>query len=269
MLKKRIIFTLLYQDGFFVQSRNFNLQKVGDINWLEKNYDFKKISFYIDELIILDVSRKEKDTDKFIDNLKKVSSFCFIPISSGGGVDTFEKAQNLLTNGADKVLLNTNLKPKLLSKISEVYGEQSIIAGVDYANVNNTKKILINNGTREIEGDIKKYLSKVSKLPVGEIYLNSIDKDGTGMGLDFSILDFLPKNNTKSIIISGGSGNSEHIANGLKNNSIDAIATANLLNFVGDGLLKARKELLNKNFNLPIWNANTIKKLMNKLDKNY
>ena len=164
MLKKRIIFTLLYQDGFFVQSRNFNLQKVGDINWLEKNYDFKKISFYIDELIILDVSRKEKDTDKFIDNLKKVSSFCFIPISSGGGIDTFEKARNLLTNGADKVLLNTNLKEKLLKKISEVYGEQSIIAGVDYTNVKSKKKILIKNGTHEIEGDIKKHLYKVSKL---------------------------------------------------------------------------------------------------------
>lgn len=269
MLKKRIIFTLLYQDGFFVQSRNFNLQKVGDINWLEKNYGFKKISFYIDELIILDVSRKEKDTDKFIDNLKKVSSCCFIPISSGGGIDTFEKAQNLLTNGADKVLLNTNLNQKLLKKISEVYGEQSIIAGVDYVNVKSKKKILIKNGTHEIESDIKKYLNKVSKLPVGEIYLNSIDKDGTGMGLDFSILDFLPKNNNKSIIISGGSGNSEHIANGLKNNSIDAIATANLLNFVGDGLLKAREELLKKNFNLPIWNANIIKKLMNKFNKNY
>ena len=48
MLKKRIIFTLLYCDGFFVQSRNFNLQKVGDVTWLEKNYEFKKISYYID-----------------------------------------------------------------------------------------------------------------------------------------------------------------------------------------------------------------------------
>ena len=65
--------------------------------------------------------------------------------------------------------------------------------------------------------------------------------------------------------MSGGSGNSTHIANGLKNNSIDAVATANLLNFVGDGLLKARTELLKKNFNLPTWNANIIKKLRNKI----
>ena len=37
MLKKRIIFSLLYDDGFFVQSRNFDKQKVGDLNWLIKN----------------------------------------------------------------------------------------------------------------------------------------------------------------------------------------------------------------------------------------
>ena len=60
MLKKRIIFTFLYSDGIFVQSRNFSLQKVGDISWLKKNYNFNDISRYIDELIILNVSRKKK-----------------------------------------------------------------------------------------------------------------------------------------------------------------------------------------------------------------
>ena len=61
MLKKRIIFSLLYIDGFFYQSRNFNLQKVGDEEWLKKNYNFQNISFFIDELIILNISRDEKN----------------------------------------------------------------------------------------------------------------------------------------------------------------------------------------------------------------
>ena len=60
MLKKRIIFTLLYCDDYFVHSRNFNLQKVGDVNWLENNYNFNKISNFIDELIIIDISRSKK-----------------------------------------------------------------------------------------------------------------------------------------------------------------------------------------------------------------
>ena len=71
MLKKRLIFTLLYADGYFMQSRNFNIQKVGDINWLRKNYNLNSISNYIDELIILDISRAKRSLDEFIMNLKK------------------------------------------------------------------------------------------------------------------------------------------------------------------------------------------------------
>ena len=53
MLKKRVIFTLLYDNGSFMLSRNFRLQRVGDLEWLKKNYNFSKISFSIDELVIL------------------------------------------------------------------------------------------------------------------------------------------------------------------------------------------------------------------------
>ena len=61
MLRKRIIFTLIYDDGYFCQSRNFRLQRVGNIHWLEKNYQFQKIAFSLDELVILNASRKEKN----------------------------------------------------------------------------------------------------------------------------------------------------------------------------------------------------------------
>ena len=56
MLKKRLIFALYYSDGNFMLSRNFNLQKVGDINWLLNNYDFLKLSKAIDELIVINVN---------------------------------------------------------------------------------------------------------------------------------------------------------------------------------------------------------------------
>ena len=43
MLKKRILFTLLYDNGNFMLSRNFRLQKVGDLEWLQTNYNFSKL----------------------------------------------------------------------------------------------------------------------------------------------------------------------------------------------------------------------------------
>ena len=60
MLKKRIIFCLLYKDGNFVQSRNFITNSIGDTDWIIKNYNFTNISNFIDELIIIDISKGKK-----------------------------------------------------------------------------------------------------------------------------------------------------------------------------------------------------------------
>ena len=56
MLKKRLIFTLLYKDGFFYQSRNFNLQQIGNVNWLNTNYNFKTDL----DNVLLKITKKKK-----------------------------------------------------------------------------------------------------------------------------------------------------------------------------------------------------------------
>ena len=95
-LKKRIIFTLLYCDGNFVLSRNFRKQIIGDFNWLKTNYNFQSVSFYIDELVVLDIS-DTKNIDTFSDIIIKLSEFSFVPISAGGGLDSLSKVKKLLT----------------------------------------------------------------------------------------------------------------------------------------------------------------------------
>ena len=126
MIKKRLIFTLLYSNGYFFQSRNFNLQKVGDVNWLKENYNFKNISFFIDELIILNISKDKKEKEKFLDNIKKVSEFCFVPITIGGGIKNLNDAKFSLQSSCDKIFINSELfnNPGVINQISKVYGEQ-------------------------------------------------------------------------------------------------------------------------------------------------
>ena len=83
MLKKRIIFTLLYSENFFHLSRNFRLQKIGNYKWLKDNYNFSKISFFIDELIILNIQRDNKNFQSFFENIKHITKECFIPVTIG------------------------------------------------------------------------------------------------------------------------------------------------------------------------------------------
>ncbi|OUU53280.1 MAG: hypothetical protein CBC25_00925 [Pelagibacteraceae bacterium TMED65] len=263
MIKKRLIFTLLYSNDFFCQSRNFDLQEVGDINWLKKNYNFKNISFYIDELIVLDISREKKDKKKFIENVRQISELCFVPITVGGGIKSLEDAKYFLTNGSDKILVNTEFLKnyEVINDISSTFGEQSIIIGIDLKKDNKDYYVYSDNGQNKIKKTPKDIFKEISELRFGEIFLNSITKDGTGTGLDYEILSLLPDNFKKPIILSGGTGNFNHIYETLKKTDVDAISTSNLLNFVGDGLIKTRNKLLEKDIPFPKWDMLEIKKL--------
>ena len=142
---------------------------------------------------------------------------------------------------------------KLLNSIAKVYGEQCIIGSVDYKRSGSSFDVFTNNGSSLLQIKLKELFNTLNDLPVGEIFLNSIDRDGTGNGFDFKILNHVPKQFHKPIIFSGGAGNFNHFTQALKNKKIDAVATANLLNFVGDGLQEVRRLIINQGFRLSEW----------------
>lgn len=237
-------------------SRNFRLQKVGDGRWLERNYDFSRIAFSIDELMVLDVSREERNIDAFCQQLKSITKGCFAPIAAGGGVRSVEDARGLLRAGADKVVINTPLfgQSSLVSELATEFGQQCVVASIDVkASPQNGYQIWAGNGTRCVEGSLRAWLESMSQCPVGELYLNSMDRDGTGQGYDMQVLDHLPKSMPIPVIMAGGAGNHHHLAEGLSDRRVDAVATAHLFNFVGDGLKVARSRLFEQGFDLARW----------------
>lgn len=247
MLKKRIIFTLLYDNGNYIQSRNFRRQKIGDSFWINKNYNFAYISNFIDELIILDISKK-KNKIKFIQDIQLITKNVFVPLALGGGIKEFDDAKYYFENGADKIIVNSAVmeEPGIIKKISHVYGASSVIISVDVKSTKKNYFVYKNNGQTNTKLTLEKYLEIISKLNFAEIYLNSIDRDGTGTGIDKKLLNKINKFNHK-YIISGGLGNYKHFLEGFKfTNKVEAIATANILNFLGDSLKIVKTKLKNK-----------------------
>ena len=259
-----MIFTLLYNQGAFMLSRNFRLQKVGDLHWLQKNYNFSQVAFSIDELIVLDVSRGGRDLNRFCDHLKSLSEGCFVPIAAGGGVRSVADARKLLRSGADKVVVNTLLfdNEALIRELAEEFGQQCIVASIDIKYDNEFGyRVWVKNGERPLEGSIGERFENFLELPVGEVYVNSIDRDGTGQGYDFQILDVIQSAIPIPVIIAGGAGQYHHLAEGLKDDRIDAVATAHLFNFVGNGLAKARFGLQEQGFSLGEWDIEKARSL--------
>lgn len=241
-----------------MQSRNFRLQKVGNLTWLEKNYKFQKIATSLDELIILNASKGEKSIIEFAATVGNLVNDVFIPIAAGGGIRSIEDAELLFKSGADKIVLNSVLTEDrgLVEEIVKTYGSQSVVASVDYKLNNGSYEIYINDGTKKIELSLEEYIQDLESLNVGEIYLNSIDKDGTGFGYDFDTIKKLKDKINVPLIIAGGAGNESHLIEGLKIEGVSAVATANLFNFIGDGLPKARKHIITFGENIANWDVN-------------
>jgi len=255
MLRKRIIFTLIYSNGYFHQSRNFRLQRVGNLNWLEKNYKFAEIAFALDELIVINANRNGESFTAFAKTVSELVYDVFIPVCAGGGIRSVSDADLLFNNGADKIILNSSLydDPSLVKQLVKKYGSQSVVASIDYKRVGKSIVVCKDNGSSPISMALDECIEYVHSLEVGELYLNSIDKDGTGFGYDLDIINEVSVNVKKPLIIAGGAGNEFHLIEGLEILNVNAVATANLFNFIGNGLSNARAEIIKRNINIAIW----------------
>lgn len=241
MLKKRLLFVLLWDGGSFSLSRNFRLQHVGNFQWLTQQYDFGTVAASIDELVLLDVTRGPRQSTAFLDIVSELAAAFQMPLAVGGGIVTSEQARLAMLAGADKIVINTGLvtAPAVVADIVRNSGRQSLIGSVDARKARDGFDAFINDGSLDV-GELSTFLQESFVADLGEILLNNIDADGTGRGIDFTILDQLPPELEQQIILMGGVGKPDHVADALMNERVDAVATANLLNFIGSGLGLAR-----------------------------
>ena len=260
MLKKRLIFTLLVEDGSFMLSRNFTLQRGGDLDWLKEHYDFDSIAFSIDELVVLNVNRGDKKMIGFAALLKDLTKGCFIPIAAGGGIRSMEDAELLLASGADKLIVNTPLleDEALITALVKRYGSQCVVASIDYKDGEGKEEAFIGNGQEPTGLTVAEAVKKAEALGVGEILLTSMTKDGTGQGLELDLADKVGANTGVPIIVAGGAGNFDQLSQALHRDNIAAVATANIFNFMSDNLTEARKHIVEDGTPLAIWESRLV-----------
>jgi len=254
----RVIFVLLYERGRFVLSRNFRLQMVGTIEWLFDNYDFAQVSRGLDEIMILDVSREGRDVEAFSKAVALISSRCFVPMTVGGGVISFDIARAYMRAGADKLLVNSAFASdsNLCLRLANYFGRQCIVGGVDFKGAESSNRtVFIQNGTKTLNVGLGEWVRSLQQLGAGEIVLQSIERDGTGTGLDMSVAGELRQVLEVPCILLGGVGKGEHIVQGLQSEAVDAVATANLFNFVGATFLRVRELIAASGVVVPRWSG--------------
>jgi len=259
---KRIIFVLLYCNGQYMLSRNFRLQRVGDIAWVLQNYDIRRVSLGIDELMILDVSPEDSGPSNFHRDVGRLVMECFIPVTVGGRLRSRADVARCFAVGADKVLMRRAFfdDPRLCEKVAATYGSQALVAGIDV--MDNVGSESAGPPPRGFVGrsQLSEHVRSVIELGAGEVLVQSVDRDGTGTGLDITLAR-LAQCGATPLILMGGTGQASHLSEGLREAGVDAVATANLFNFIGDTLVASRAEARADGVPLALWPQSDLREL--------
>jgi cyclase len=194
----------------------------------------------------------------FAASVAELTRGCFAPLAVGGGIRTLEDAERLLNSGADKLVVNTPVlsKPDLVRELVRRYGCQCVVASIDYKKGAGGQQVMVENGSVVAPHSVEEMIQNAQDLGVGEIFLTSIDQDGTGQGYDIPTLERAEAVAAVPVIASGGVGRDDHLAEWLSHPRASAAATANIFNFLGSGLVEARKHLEDRGIPLARWDFN-------------
>ncbi len=263
MLAKRIIPCLDVKAGRVVKGINFgDLTDAGDPVESARFYEAEGA----DEIVFLDITASVDNRATMLNVVRRTAETIFLPLTVGGGIRTVDDMRRMLSNGADKVSLNTAAvrDPDLISKGAEEFGVQCIVVAIDAKRVATSSSAEQNRPSLEttgagkhlIESNLVKTVGAPDEYEVyvnggrtpagldavgwakyaaahgaGEILLTSIDRDGTNSGYDIDMLKKITKEVNVPVIASGGAGTLEHFYEAIDKGNADAVLAASVFHF--------------------------------------
>ena len=244
MLKRRIIPLQLLREGRLVKSVCFN-------NFRDVCDPVKSSAVYnsqqADELILLNIPTHKISIQPIADLIHRVSEECFMPLTVGGGIRSFEDAAFLIRNGADRVVINSLAysNPKIISQIANQFGSQAVVVSIDAKRYEDSFCLLSLGATRPEKINLIDHIKICEAAGAGEFLIQSVDKDGTMDGFDIQLLSQVCSTATVPVIGCGGAGNYNHIKDAFLNSEVSGIACGSIFNFTDSNPMRAKSFLSN------------------------
>jgi cyclase len=203
---------------------------------LGQPHDFAKYYYEngADELFFQDVVASLYGRNSMNEIIKKTANEIFIPLTVGGGIRTIEDINNVLRCGADKVAINTAAigNKEFVRHASEKFGSSTIVVAIEAIKETDGKYLAYTDNGREYTGiDVIEWSEEAVELGAGELIITSVDQEGTGDGLDLTLLERISNGVGVPIIAHGGVGKINHVIDLFNKTHVDACALSSVLHY--------------------------------------
>ncbi len=220
-----------------------DLEYTGDPVEMARAYD----EAGADELVFLDITASAEGRATMLDVVSAVADEVFIPLLVGGGIRTRDDVKETLRAGADKVSINTAAiqRPALVEEGAAAFGSQCIVVSVDarrrhdesgehYVEIGGEScwfECTLKGGREGTGRDVVEWVREAERRGAGELFVNSIDRDGTGEGYDLPLLRAVRDAVDTPVIASSGCGGPEHVYEAFADADADAALAASIFHF--------------------------------------
>jgi cyclase len=232
MLVARLIPCLLLRGGACVKTVRFGRATyLGDPINIVRIFNEREV----DELVVLDIDASREKRGPRFDLLEDLASECFMPLCYGGGIGSLNDMRRLFQIGFEKAAICTQavLNPTLVAAAAREFGSQSVVGSIDVKLDFLRRRRVATHGARQFHAlDPVAHARQLERLGVGELFLNSVDRDGTMEGYDLDLIRAVAAATGVPVIASGGAGRLEDVAQALRAGAA-AGAAGSLFSFAG------------------------------------
>lgn len=186
-----------------------------------------------DEIALIDVSSSGERGETLAEVLRRLSERVFIPVTAGGGVSSLQDIKRILNAGADRVMLNTAVvkDQDFLREAVARFGGESLIGAVDVQRTRDEGmpwEVITHGGKKRSGKDARAWVQQLADYGVGEILVTSLDRDGSKKGFDLALVQAMAEITTAPLVVAGGAGSPEDIAEVLGDDLADGVMIASI-----------------------------------------
>jgi cyclase len=240
MLRTRIIPCLLLRGNGLVKTRRFkDPVYIGDPVNAVRIFSEKEV----DELIILDIDATREGREPNYSLIAEIAGECFMPVAYGGGIRTVDQVRKIIRSGVEKVVINSAAlnSTDVIAAAAEVFGNQAVVAAIDVRKqLLGGYKLVGRSATMDSKAKLAEHVCRVVAAGAGEIFINSVDRDGMMSGYDLDLIRSVTQLVNVPVVACGGAGSIEHFQQAVSNGA-SAVSAGSMFVFHG----KHRAVLIN------------------------
>ena len=234
------------RDGQVVKGVRFREHRVvGDILELAARYRDEGA----DELVFYDITASPQGRSVDRAWVSRVARVLDIPFCVAGGISSVADAEQVLNAGAEKISVNSPAlrDPSLIDRLSERFGAQCVVVGVDSQTTPEGYRVYQYTGdpsrSRDSQRDTLEWVREVQQRGAGEIVLNCMASDGTRHGYDVEQLKRVRALCSVPLVASGGAGALEHFSTAFREAAVDATLAASVFHSGAIAIPDLKREL--------------------------